>query len=173
MSMRVAPRRPAPDRRTRPLLTQVGDNGYNKQRICPGSCNFIGNNPGVVADEGLSAAQPNIKTLMLRSVPKATSHAVTLKPARPTSLLALRPGRRGRQARLAPISRCNQAGLDILDRDSGPVGSKSPGHDKRLGLAACDRYAAVQPDRRLQEGSQKRIGILLKIIDFDNDAEMI
>jgi len=64
-------------------LTQVGDDGFKKQPIGAGPYRFVSNKPGVEVELEAYPSYwrrvPNVKTLIMRSVPEATTRAVMLK----------------------------------------------------------------------------------------------
>jgi peptide/nickel transport system substrate-binding protein len=64
-------------------LTQVGDDGFRKQPIGAGPYKFVSHKPGVEvvleAFPGYWRRVPNVKTLVMKSVPEATTRAVMLK----------------------------------------------------------------------------------------------
>src|SRR5262249_54533494 len=64
-------------------LTQVGDDGFKKHPIGAGPYKFVSQKPGVEidleADPGYWRRVPNVKTLVMKSVPEATTRAVMLK----------------------------------------------------------------------------------------------
>ncbi len=69
-------------------LTEVGDDGF-KQHVGAGPYKFVSNNPGIeiVLEAYLTYWRrvPNVKTLVMRSVPDATTRALMLKTGEPTS----------------------------------------------------------------------------------------
>ena len=60
-------------------LTQVGDDGFKKHPIGAGPYKFVSQKPGVEidleADPGYWRRVPNVKTLVMKSVPEATTRA--------------------------------------------------------------------------------------------------
>ena len=64
-------------------LTQVGDDGFKKHPIGAGPYKFVSHQPGVEvvleAYPGYWRRVPNVKTLVMKSVPEATTRAVMLK----------------------------------------------------------------------------------------------
>jgi peptide/nickel transport system substrate-binding protein len=64
-------------------LTQVGDDGFKKHPIGAGPYKFVSQKPGVEidleADPRYWRRVPNVKTLVMKSVPEATTRAVMLK----------------------------------------------------------------------------------------------
>ena len=64
-------------------LTQVGEDGFKKHPIGAGPYKFVSQIPGVEVDLEANASYwrrvPNVKTLVMKSVPEATTRAVMLK----------------------------------------------------------------------------------------------
>jgi peptide/nickel transport system substrate-binding protein len=64
-------------------LTQVGDEGFKKHPIGAGPYKFVSHQPGIEvvleAFTGYWRRVPNVKTLVMKSVPEATTRAVALK----------------------------------------------------------------------------------------------
>ena len=64
-------------------LTQVGDDGFKKHPIGAGPYKFVSQKPGIEveleANTGYWRRVPNMKTLVMKSVPEATTRAVMLK----------------------------------------------------------------------------------------------
>ena len=64
-------------------LTQVGEDGFKKQPIGAGPYKFVSSKPGVEvvleANSDYWRRVPNVKTLVMRSVPEATTRALMVK----------------------------------------------------------------------------------------------
>lgn len=64
-------------------LTQVGEDGFRKHPIGAGPYKFVGNKPGVEVELEAFPAYwrrvPSVKTIIMKSVPEATTRAVMLK----------------------------------------------------------------------------------------------
>jgi len=64
-------------------LTQVGEDGFKKQPVGAGPYKFVSSKPGIEvvleANPDYWRRVPNIKTLVMRSVPEATTRALMLK----------------------------------------------------------------------------------------------
>jgi peptide/nickel transport system substrate-binding protein len=64
-------------------LTQVGDEGFKKHPIGAGPYKFVSQKPGVEVEleayAGYRRRIPNVKTLVMKSVPESTTRAVMLK----------------------------------------------------------------------------------------------
>jgi len=74
-------------------LTQVGDEGFRKHPIGAGPYKFVNHQPGVEvvleANSGYWRRVPNVKTLVMRSVPESTTRAVMLKSGEADIAVAL------------------------------------------------------------------------------------
>ena len=82
-------------------LTQVGDDGFKKHPIGAGPYKFVSHKPGVEvvleAYPGYWRRVPNVKTLVMKSVPEATTRARDAENRRGRHRVrARRPRRRGR-----------------------------------------------------------------------------
>src|SRR2546430_14407334 len=64
-------------------MTEVGDDGFKKHPIGAGPYKFVSTHPGIEvvleAFTGYWRRVPNVKTLVMRSVPEATTRALMLK----------------------------------------------------------------------------------------------
>ena len=64
-------------------LTEVGDDGFKRHPVGAGPYKFVSSKPGVEvvleADPGYWRRVPAVKTLVMRSIPDATTRALTLK----------------------------------------------------------------------------------------------
>src|SRR6202022_4998004 len=64
-------------------LTQIGDDGFKKQPVGAGPYKFVSTKPGIEvvleADPGYWRRVPNVKPLVMRSIPDGTTRALTLK----------------------------------------------------------------------------------------------
>lgn len=67
----------------RKYLTQVGDDGFRKHPIGAGPYKFVSHKPGLEVEleafTGYWRRVPNVKTLIMKSVPEATTRAVMVK----------------------------------------------------------------------------------------------
>jgi len=128
-------------------LTQVGDDGFKKHPIGAGPYKFISTKPGIEvvleAFPGYWRRVPNVKTLVMRSIPDATTRALTLKTGEADIAYALDG--------LAAEGIRDDPGIQIVATKHASSNwiefteqwdPKSPWHDKRLRLAvnyALDR----------------------------------
>jgi peptide/nickel transport system substrate-binding protein len=122
-------------------LTEVGDDGFKKHPIGAGPYKFVSNKPGVeVVLEAFSKywrRVPNVKTLVMRSVPEATTRALMVKTGEADIAFALdgvdaegikdAPG-----VRIVPSKHASIFWIEFADQWD----AKSPWHDKRVRLAA-------------------------------------
>jgi peptide/nickel transport system substrate-binding protein len=131
----------------RKYLTQVGDEGFKKHPIGAGPYKFVSHKPGVEvvleANSGYWRRVPNVKTIIMRSVPEATTRAVVLKSGEVDIAVALDgPDAEGvkRDPRFQIVS-SKHASIFWLEFTE-QWDPKSPWHDQRLRLAvnlALDR----------------------------------
>jgi peptide/nickel transport system substrate-binding protein len=130
-------------------LTQVGDDGFKKHPVGAGPYKFVSNNPGVEVEleayPGYWRRAPNVRTLVMRSVPEATTRALMLKTGEADMAYALD----GVDAEGIK----NDPNLKVVATKHASIfwiefpeqwDPKSPWHDKRLRLAvnyALDRQS--------------------------------
>ncbi len=128
-------------------LTEVGDEGFKKHPIGAGPYKFVSSKPGIEvvleAFPGYWRHVPNIKTLVMRSVPEATTRALMVKTGEADIAYAL-DGIDAEGIQNAP-------GVQVVATKHASImwvefpdqwDPKSPWHDKRLRLAvnyALDR----------------------------------
>src|SRR6059036_2828451 len=128
---------------------QIGDDGFKKHPIGAGPYKFVSTNPGIdvvlEAFPGYWRRVPSVKTLVMRSVPEATTRALMLKTGEADIAYALD----------APDAEDikNTPGLQVVPSKHASIfwvefpdqwDPKSPWHDKRLRQAvnyALDRKA--------------------------------
>ena len=108
-------------------LTQVGDDGFRKHPIGAGPYKFVSHKPGIEvvleANTGYWRRVPTVKTWVMKSVPEATTRAVSLKSGRFRHRgRARRPRGRGPQARSSHADRGLEARIDLLARVRRAVG---------------------------------------------------
>jgi len=130
-------------------LMQVGDDGFKQHPVGVGPYKFVSSKPGVEvvleADPGYWRHVPHVKTLVMRSVPDATTRALTLKTGEADIAYALDG--------LAAEGIKDDPSLKIVPTKHASINwiefpeqwdPKSLWHDKRLRLAvnyALDRHA--------------------------------
>ena len=121
-------------------LTQVGDDGFKKHPIGAGPYKFVSHKPGVEvvleANPGYWRRVPNVKTLVMKSFPEATSRAVALKSGEADIAVALDGAdaeglRRDPRMKIVPSKHASIFWIEFAEQWD----AKSPWHDKRLRLA--------------------------------------
>ena len=108
-------------------LTQVGDDGFRKHPIGAGPYKFVSHKPGVEVEleafTGYWRRVPNVKTLVMKSVPEGDHARGDAEDRRGRHRLRpRRPRGRGDPARPAPAGRRLEARVDLLDRVHRAVG---------------------------------------------------
>ena len=122
-------------------LTQVGEDGFKKQPIGAGPYKFVSQKPGVEVE--LEAYPdywrrvPNVKTLIMKSVPESTTRAVMLKTGE-TDIAYVLDGPDAeaiqKDSRMQVVASKHASIFWIEFTEQWDA--KSPWHDKRLRLAA-------------------------------------
>jgi peptide/nickel transport system substrate-binding protein len=130
-------------------LTEIGDDGFKKHPIGAGPYKFVSSKPGVEvvleADPHYWRRVPSVKSLIMRSIPDATTRALTLKTGEADIAYAL-DGTAAEGIKDDPnikIVATNHASSQWIEFTE-QWDPKSPWHDKRLRLAtnyALDRQA--------------------------------
>jgi peptide/nickel transport system substrate-binding protein len=130
-------------------FTRVGDDGFKKAPVGAGPYKFVSHTPGVEvvleANPDYWRRVPNVKRLVMKSVPEATTRAVMLKSGEADIAIALDgPDAAGlqRDPRMQVVASKHASIFWIEFADQWDP--KSPWHDKRLRLAvnvALDRKA--------------------------------
>ena len=130
-------------------LTDVGDDGFKRHPVGAGPYKFVSSKPGVEvvleADPGYWRRVPAVKTLVMRSIPDATTRALTLKTGEADIAYAL-DGTAAEGIKDDPdikIVATNHASSQWIEFTE-QWEPKSPWHDRRLRLAAnyaLDRQA--------------------------------
>ncbi|HEY2871121.1 MAG TPA: ABC transporter substrate-binding protein [Reyranella sp.] len=122
-------------------LTQVGDDGFRKHPVGAGPYKFVRHRPGVEVEleafPGYWRRVPNVKTLIMRSVPEATTRAVAVKTGEADFGLVLDgPDAEGirRDPRMQVVASKHASIFWIEFTEQWDP--KSPWHDPRLRLAA-------------------------------------
>ena len=159
-------------------VEKVGDDGYKKAPIGAGPYRFVSFNPGVElvmeAWEGYWRKVPNVKRLVLRSLPEETTRAAALKKGEiDIAYLLTGPGAEDIQRTpgfklVAPKESQGTFWLDLPDQWD----PKSPWHDKRVRQAASfaiDRQALNEAETL---GYSKPTGSLIpRVLDFSRFYE--
>src|SRR5262245_53266569 len=130
-------------------LAEVGDDGFKKHPIGAGPYKFVSSKPGIEvvleADPHYWRRVPAVKTLIMRSIPDATTRALTLKTGEADIAYAL-DGTAAEGIKDDPtikIVATKHASIQWIEFTE-QWDPKSPWHDKRLRLAvnyALDRRA--------------------------------
>jgi peptide/nickel transport system substrate-binding protein len=122
-------------------LAQVGDDGFRKHPIGAGPYKFVSHKPGVEIELEAWPAYwrrvPNVKTLVMKSVPEATTRAVMVKTGESDISLVL-DGPEAEEIRRDPrmqVVASKHASIFWIEFTE-QWDAKSPWHDKRLRLAA-------------------------------------
>ncbi|HMH50715.1 MAG TPA: ABC transporter substrate-binding protein [Candidatus Acidoferrum sp.] len=130
-------------------MQQVGDEGFKKHPIGAGPYRFVSHKPGVEvvleAFTGYWRKVPNVKRLVMKSVPETTTRVAMLKNGEADIALGLDGEdamnvKRDPRLRLIPSKHASMFWIEFADQWD----PKSPWHDKRLRLAvnhALDRHA--------------------------------
>src|SRR2546425_1351804 len=130
-------------------LTQVGDDGFRKHPIGIGPYQFVSHQPGVEvvldAYPGYWRRVPNVKRLVMKSVPEGTTRVAMLKRQEADLAFALdgedaENVRRDPRLQLVPSKHASIYWIEFAEQWD----PKSPWHDRRMRLAlnlALDRQA--------------------------------
>jgi peptide/nickel transport system substrate-binding protein len=132
-------------------LSEVGDDGFKKHPIGAGPYKFVSTKPGIEvvleANTDYWRRVPNVKTLVMRSVPEATTRALSVQTGESDIAIALDgPDAEGLQKHGVQIVSSKHASIFWIEfpRQWDP---KSPWHDIRLRQAvnyALDRKGINQ-----------------------------
>ncbi|HYE94191.1 MAG TPA: ABC transporter substrate-binding protein [Terriglobales bacterium] len=118
-------------------VTQVGDDGFKKHPIGAGPYRFVSHQPGVEivleANTGYWRRVPKVKTLVMKSVPEATTRAVILKSGETDMSFALdgpdaEDIKRDPRMQIVASKHASIFWIEFPDQWD----AKSPWHDKRL-----------------------------------------
>src|SRR5437764_4055396 len=128
-------------------LTEIGDDGFKKHPVGAGPYKFVSNKPGIEVEleafPGYWRRVPAIKTLVMRSVPDATTRALMVKTGEADMAYALDGvDAEGLKATLGMQVVATKHASIFWIEFSEQWDPKSPWHDERLGLAvnyALDR----------------------------------
>jgi peptide/nickel transport system substrate-binding protein len=121
-------------------LTQVGDDGFLKAPIGAGPYKFVSHKPGVEivleANPGYWRRVPNVKRLVMKSVPEATTRALMLKTGEADIVVALdgpdaEDLKRDPRMQIVPSKHASIFWIEFAEQWD----AKSPWHDKRMRLA--------------------------------------
>src|SRR5688500_10060805 len=121
-------------------VTQVGEDGYRKHPVGAGPYRFVSHAPGVEvvleAFPGYWRKVPNVKRLVMKSVPEGTTRVAMLKKGEADIAFALdgedaENVRRDARLTLVPSKHASIYWIEFAEQWD----PKSPWHDKRLRLA--------------------------------------
>ena len=130
-------------------LTQVGEEGFRKHPIGAGPYKFVSNKPGVEvvleANPGYWRKVPNVKRMIMKSVPEGTTRVTMLKNGEADIAYALdgedaQNVKRDPRLQLIPSKHASIYWIEFADQWD----PKSPWHDKRMrqaAILALDRQA--------------------------------
>jgi len=122
-------------------MTQVGEEAFKKHPIGAGPYKFVSHQPGIEvvleAFPGYWRRVPNVKKLVMKSVPEATTRAVMLKSGEADIAFALdgpdaEDIKRDARMQIVPSKHASIFWVEFAEQWD----PKSPWHDKRLRLAA-------------------------------------
>jgi peptide/nickel transport system substrate-binding protein len=118
-------------------LTQVGDEGFKKHPIGAGAYKFVSQKPGIEvvleAFPGYWRKVPNVKTLIMKSVPESTARAVMLRSGDTDIAIALdgpdaEGVKRDGRFQIVPSKHASIFWVEFTEQWD----PKSPWHDKRM-----------------------------------------
>ena len=161
----------------RKYLTQVGDEGFKKHPIGAGPYKFVSHQPGIEvvleAYPGYWRRVPNVKTLVMRSVPDANTRAVMLRSGEadisyvldgPDAEAIKRDGR----FQVVASKHASIFWIEFADQWD----PKSPWHDRRLRLAVNHALNRQQINEAACLGFCPPAGVIVpRVMDFALQAE--
>jgi peptide/nickel transport system substrate-binding protein len=161
----------------RKYLTQVGDDAFKKHPIGAGPYKFVSHKPGVEvvleAYPGYWRRVPNVKTVVMKSVPEATTRAVMLKSGEIDIAAVLDgPDAEGikRDGRFQIVSSKHASIFWIEFAEQWDT--KSPWHDKRLRLAVNHALNREQINQAACLGFCPPAGVIVpRVMDFALQVE--
>ena len=161
----------------RKYLTQVGDEGFKKHPIGAGPYKFVSHKPGVEvvleAYPGYWRRVPNVKTVVMKSVPESTTRAVMLRSGEADIAVALDgPDAEGvkRDSRFQIVSSKHASIFWIEFTEQWDP--KSPWHDKRLRLAVNHALNRQQINQAACLGFCPPAGVIVpRVMDFALQVE--
>ncbi len=158
-------------------LTQVGDDGFKKHPIGAGPYKFVSHKPGIEvvleAFPGYWRRVPNVKTLIMKSVPEATTRAVMLKSGEADISFVL-DGPEAESLRRDPrfqVVASKHASIFWVEFTE-QWDPKSPWHDKRLRLAVNYALNREQINQAACLGFCPPAGVIVpRVMDFALQVE--
>ena len=158
-------------------LTEVGDDAFKKHPIGAGPYRFVSHKPGVEvvleAYPGYWRRVPNVKTLVMKSVPESTTRAVMLKSGEADIGYVLDgPDAEGlkRDPRMQVVSSKHASIFWVEFADQWDP--KSPWHDKRMRLAVNFALNRQQVNEAACLGLCPPAGVIVpRVMDFALQVE--
>jgi peptide/nickel transport system substrate-binding protein len=158
-------------------VSQVGDDGFKKHPIGAGPYRFVSHQPGVEvvleANPGYWRRVPNVKTVVLKSVPESTTRAVMLRSGDTDIAVALDgPDAEGlkRDGRYQIVSSKHASIFWIEFAEQWDA--KSPWHDRRLRQAVNHALNRQQINEAACLGFCPPAGVIVpRVMDFALQVE--
>jgi peptide/nickel transport system substrate-binding protein len=158
-------------------VTQVGDEGFRKHPIGAGPYKFVSHKPGVEvvteAFPGYWRKVPNVKTVIMKSVPEATARAVMLKSGEIDMGFVLDgPDAEGIKAdpRMQVVASKHASIFWIEFAEQW--NAKSPWHDRRMRLAVNHALDRQRMNEAACLGLCPPAGVIVpRVMDFALQAE--
>jgi peptide/nickel transport system substrate-binding protein len=160
-------------------MTEVGQDAFLKHPIGAGPYKFVSTNPGIeVVLEAVPdywRRVPNVKTLVMRSVPEATTRALMLKTGEADIAYALdgpdaEDIKNSPPLQVVPSKHASIFWVDFIDQWD----PKSPWHDKRVRLAANYALNRQQINEAGCIGFCPPAGVIVpRVMDYALQAEPI
>ncbi|HEY2993037.1 MAG TPA: ABC transporter substrate-binding protein [Methylomirabilota bacterium] len=161
----------------RKYLTQAGEDGFKKHPIGAGPYKFVSHQPGVEvvleAYPGYWRRVPSVKTLVMRSVPEATTRAVMLKSGEADIAFVLDGDdaadiRRDPRMQVIPSKHASIFWIEFAEQWD----PKSPWHDKRLRLAVSHALNRQKINEAACLGFCPPAGVVVpRVMDFALQVE--
>ena len=161
----------------RKYLTQVGEDGFKKHPIGAGPYKFVSHQPGVEvvleAYPGYWRRVPSVKTLVMRSVPEATTRAVMLKSGEADIAFVLDGDdaadiKRDPRMQVIPSKHASIFWIEFAEQWD----PKSPWHDKRLRLAVSHALNRQKINEAACLGFCSPAGVVVpRVMDFALQVE--
>jgi peptide/nickel transport system substrate-binding protein len=158
-------------------LTQVGDEGFKKHPIGAGPYKFVSHKPGIEvvleANTGYWRRVPNVKTLVMKSVPESTTRAVMMRSGEADIAVAMDgPDAEGlkKDPRMQIVASKHASIFWIEFAEQWDA--KSPWHDKRLRLAVNHALNRKQINEAACLGFCPPAGVIVpRVMDFALQVE--
>jgi peptide/nickel transport system substrate-binding protein len=158
-------------------LMKVGDDGFQKHPIGAGPYKFVSHKPGIEvvleANTGYWRRVPNVKTIVMKSVPEATTRAVMLKSGESDMSVVLdgpdaEDIKRDPRMQLVASKHASIFWIEFTEQWD----PKSPWHDKRLRLAVNHALHRSQINEAACLGFCPPAGVIVpRVMDFALQVE--